>query len=187
MVAFERLPEDVFVRVGSAQPPAWFGRRFADASRIEPASIAEAWPFLEDFLADAEDVWSSGGKERLRSDSFTMTDTPGKDVALVASAVVVASRCFLILESPYDFEERRRALQTARELVLAHEAHLKRTGALLAPVDAARRLTQQLTTSGLSPEQQELAAGIGQQLSSLAESLESLAPLPKGVSRRSRR
>ena len=104
-------------------------------------------------------------------------------MALVASAVVVANRCFLILESPYDFEERRGALQSARENVLAHEEHLRRTGALLTPIDAARQAMQQLTASGLTPDQQILAARISEQLESLSASVESLAPLPKGVSR----
>ena len=187
LVVFERQADDTFVRVGSAPPPEWCNRLFPDPMRNEPLTIADSFSFLGHFLADAEDVWRGGGEGRLRSEVFTATDAFGEDVALAAWAVVVVNRCFLILEMPYDFEERRRALQSAREHVLAHEAHLRRTGALLAPVEEARRLAQQLSTSGLTPEQQELAGHIGQQLASVSASIESLAPLPKGVSRSSRR
>ena len=143
-------------------------------------------PFVGEFLAEANEAWRAGGEQRLCSDPFTVTDTTGGEVALVASAVVAANRCFLILESPYNFEQRRGALQSARENVLAHEEHVRRTGELLKPIHAAQQLMQQLTASGLVPDQQVLAAQISEQLKSVATSVESLAPLPKGVSRRSR-
>jgi hypothetical protein len=183
LVVFERLPGGGFVRFGPAPPPSWFSRLFL-TSQDETITIEQAMPFVGEFLAEANDAWRAGGETRLCSDPFTVTDTTGGEVALVASAVVAANRCFLILESPYDFEERRGALQTARENVLAHEEHLRRTGALLRPIDAARQLMQQLTASGLTPDQQIVAARISEQLESLSASVESLAPLPKGVSRR---
>jgi hypothetical protein len=183
LVVFERLPGEVFVRVGSDRPPSWFSR-LSLTSREEAIRIEQVMPFVGEFLAEANEAWRAGGEKRLCSDPFTVTDTTGGEVALVASAVVVANRCFLILESPYNFEERRAALQTARENVLAHEEHLRRSGALLRPIAAAQQLMQQLTASGLAPEQQILAARISEQLESISASVESLAPLPKGVSRR---
>lgn len=186
LVVFERLPGDVFVRFGSAEPPSWFSR-LSLTSREEAITIEQAMPFVGEFLAEANEAWRAGGETRLSSDPFTVTDTTGGEVALVASAVVAANRCFLILESPHNFEERRGALQSARENVLAHEEHLRRTGALLAPIDAVQQAMQQLTASGLTPDQQILAARISEQLESLSASVESLAPLPKGVSRRLRR
>ena len=183
LVVFERLPGEVFVRVGSDRPPSWFSR-LSLTSREEAITIEQVMPFVGEFLAEANEAWRAGGEKRLCSDPFTVTDTTVGEVALVASAVVVANRCFLILESPYNFEERRAALQTARENVLAHEEHLRRSGALLRPIDAAQQLMQQLTASGLAPEQQILAARISEQLESISASVESLAPLPKGVSRR---
>jgi hypothetical protein len=186
VVVFERLPEGGFWRIASDRPPAWFSRLFPEAAPSEPVTIAQAFPFLDPFLSAAEDVWREGSEERLRSDAFTVTDPSGGEIALVASAVAIDHRSFLILELSSDFDERRRTLQSAREHVLAHEEHVRRTGALLSAVDAAQQLAQQLATSGLTPEQQQLAAGIREQLASLAASIETLAPLPKGVSRRSR-
>jgi hypothetical protein len=187
LVVFERLPEGVFWRIAREQPPAWFSRLFPEAAQSEPGTtISQAFPFLEPFLSAAEDVWREGSEQRLRSDAFPVTDTSGGEIALVASAVAIDDRCFLILELSYDFEERRRTLQSARQHVLAHEEHVRRTGALLTPVDAADQLARQLSESGLTPDQQHLATRIREQLASLAGSIETLAPLPRGVSRRSR-
>jgi hypothetical protein len=110
----------------------------------------------------------------------------GVETFLVASALAIEHRNFLILEKPSDLDERRRTLQQAREHTLAHEEHVRRTGALREPVGAARQLLDRLEATGLGPEQQALAAAIGERLASVASSLETLAPLPKGVSRRRR-
>src|SRR5262245_56329226 len=107
LVVFERRPDGIFWRIAPDQPRAWFSRLFPEAERNAPITIAQAFPFLEPFLSAAEGVWREGREERLRSDAFTVTDPSGGQIALVASAVAVDNRSFLILELPYDFEERR--------------------------------------------------------------------------------
>jgi hypothetical protein len=179
LVVLERLPHGIFLRMGTAPPPSWFSHVMATAG--EPVTVAQALPFVGHFLDDAEFFWRQARNGRLRSEPFTMTDAAGAEVVLVASALVVGHRHLLVLESPGDFEERRRALQSARETVLEYEAHVRRTRALLARIDAARALTDQLGNSGLTPAKQQLAAEIGEQLASLAGTVEELAPLPKGV------
>ena len=181
LVVLERLPHGIFLRMGTARPPSWFSHVIATAAENEPVTVAQALPFVGHFLDDAEFFWRQARNGRLRSDPFTMTDANGAEVVLVASALVVGHRHLLVLESPVDFDERRRALQGARETVLEHEAHVRRTRALLARIDAARALTDQLGNSGLTPAKQQLAAEIGEQLASLASAVEQLAPLPKGV------
>ena len=184
LVVFERLPDGVFVRIGPAQPPAWFNRVFLEAAETQPMTMTQAFPFLERFLSEAEGVWRGGSESRLRSDPFVVTDSAGVEIPLAASAVVVGERDFLVIESPSDFDETSRRLQRAREQALAHDDHVRRTGALLAPLDAAQKLTQQLAAAGLAPEQQRLASAIREQLATLVASIETLGPLPKGVSRR---
>ena len=181
LVVLERLPHGIFLRMGTAQPPSWFSHVIATAAENEPVTVAQALPFVGHFLDDAEFFWRQARNGRLRSDPFTMTDAAGAEVVLVASALVIGHRHLLVLESPGDFDERRRALQSARETVLEHEAHVRRTRALLARIDAARALTDQLGNSGLTPAKQQLAVEIGEQLASLASAVEELAPLPKGV------
>ncbi len=183
LVVFERVAEGIFLRIEPAQPPSWFDGVWPDASRNEPVALAQAFPFLESFLDEAEDVWSAAGDRRLRSDPFLVKDRAGGDSTLVASAVSVGRRSFVVLESPGDSEERRRTLQGARDRALAYEEHVRRTGELLVPVRAAQQLVQQLATAGLPTEQQNQVNAVHDRLAAIAESIEKLAPLPRGVSR----
>jgi hypothetical protein len=187
VVVLERLPDGVFLRVGSAPPPAWFSDVMRTAGESRPITVGEALPFVGQFLHEAENFWREGPEERLRSDPFVAATAGGADVGLVASAVVIGQRQFLIIELSRDFDERRRALQSARENVLEHDAHVRRTGALLTPIGAAQKLVQQLADSGLTPAQGQLADDLRTQLAAVSEAVESLAPLPKGVSRAQRR
>lgn len=183
MVVFERMAEGVFIRLEPAHPPSWFRGVWPDTSWNEAVTLAQAFPFLEPFLDDAEDHWRGGGDRRLRSDPFTVKNRTGGDTALVASAVSIDSRSFVLLESPVDSEERRRVLQGARDHALAHEEHVRRTGALIGPVRAAQQLVQRLASAGLPAEQQDQVNAVRDRLAAIAESIEQLAPLPKGVSR----
>jgi hypothetical protein len=186
LVVFERLPDGVFMRIAPARAPEWFSRLYLGASGSAPVTLQEAFPFLEGFLLEADEIWRGAATERLRSEPFTILDRAGVETLLVASALAVEHRSFLILEQPDDFDERRRTLQRAREHTLAHEDHVRRTGALLEPIEAARQLLHRLEATGLGPDQQTLTAAIGERLASVTSSLETLAPLPKGVPRRRR-
>ena len=181
LVVLERLPHGIFLRMGTATPPSWFSDVIAAAGENQPVTVAQAFPFVGHFLDEAEFFWRQARNGRLRSDPFTTKDATGAEVVLVASALVIGHRHLLVLESPGDFDERRRALQSARETVLEYEAHLRRTRALLARIGASRALTDQLANSGLTPAQQQLAVEVGEQLASLASAIEELAPLPRGV------
>jgi len=181
LVVLERMPHGIFLRVGTAPAPEWFLHVMAGAEADVPATIAQAFPFVDHFLDEAEFFWRQGRTGRVRSEPFIIKDPAGAELCLVALAVVVGHRHLLVLESTTDFEDRHRALQSARETVLEHEAHVRRTRALLARIEAARVLTTQLANSGLSPDKAPLAVEIGEQLSTLANAVEELAPLPKGV------
>ena len=183
MVVFERLPEGVLLRLGAAEPPSWFGRVFAASVDAAPTTVAETLPFMEHFLSDAEKFWRDGDGPRLRSERFAFTDASGGEIWLTASAVAAGHRHFLVLAASSEFEERRRALQSARENALVHEEHVRRTGGLLKPVDAARQLLQQLEARGLTGEQAQLAAALHAELEHASTAIRTLAPLPKGVSR----
>ena len=133
--------------------------------------------------AQAESFWREGLDGRLRSDAFTLTDPRGAEIGLVASALVVAPRHFLVIELSAEFDERRRALQAARENALQHEDHVRQTGALLSPLAGVQKLAERLAASGLTADQEVLATAIREQLAALARSLDVLAPLPEGVRR----
>lgn len=183
LVLLERLPHGLFLRFGRQEPPGWFRHVMLSANENEPVTVAEALPFVGEFLDPAEAFWREGRDGCLRSDHFTVVDPQGAEIGLVASALVVGHRHFLVIELFADFDERRRALQNARENVLEHEDHVRRTGALLTPLGAVQGLAERLAASGLTGEQQALSTAIREGLAALASSIESLAPLPKGVRR----
>jgi hypothetical protein len=149
----------------------------------EAITVAEAMPFVGEFLESAESFWRQGRDGGLRSDAFTIVDSRGGEIGLVASALVIGHRHLLSIEQSAGFDERRRALQSARENELEHDEHVRRTGALLTPIAALQDLADRLAASGLTAGQATLSTAIREQLKALASSVQGLAPLPKGVRR----
>ena len=183
VVLLERLPHGLLLRIGRKEPPDWFRHVMVAGKENEAVTVAEALPFVGEFLDSAESFWRQGRDGGLRSDAFTIVDSRGTEVGLVASALVIGHRHLLALEQSAGFDERRRALQSARQSELEHDEHLRRTGALLTPIAALEGLADRLTASGLTAEQKALSTAICEQLTALASSVQNLAPLPKGVRR----
>jgi hypothetical protein len=181
MVVMERLPHGIFLRLGTQPPPSWFSHVVLAANPNEAVTISEALPFVGHFMDEAEAFWREGRDGALRSEAFTVTDPSSAQIGLAATAVTVGHRSLLVLEMIPDFEERRRALQSARENALEHEAHLGRTRALLAGLDDTRALARQLAESGLAAAPRQLALQIGEQVDRLSSAVEVLAPIPDGV------
>ena len=183
LVVLERLPHGVFLRLGGGAPPLWFSRVMSPASGGDAVTVAAAMPFLEQFLAEAEPFWRDVREGRLRSEPFIVEDVESGELGLVATAISLGPRQFLVLGVAADFEQRRESLQVAREGRLAHEQHVRRTGALLGPIEKMQKRAAQLAASGLTVEQQALAQGLNEELAAVARAIETLAPLPKGVRR----
>jgi hypothetical protein len=183
LVVLERLPHGVFLRLGGGAPPVWFSPVMSPAPAGDAVTVATAMPFLEQFLAEAEPFWRDVREGRLRSEPFIVEDLESGELGLVATAISLGPRQFLVLGVAPDFEQRRQSLQVAREGMLEHEQHVRRTGALLGPIERMQRRAAQLTASGLTAEQQTLAQGLSEELAAIARAIENLAPLPKGVRR----
>ncbi|MDM8551139.1 SpoIIE family protein phosphatase [Desulfobacterales bacterium HSG2] len=93
----------------------------------------EKFPFLENFLFDAEDCWADGSTEKLKSGPWTETDLLGNDYEFEAVAVSAGKRKLLLIEpARYSYEEKQSVIQKSRELSLAYhrleqaEAELKK-------------------------------------------------------------
>ena len=183
VVLLERLPHGILLRVGRKEPPDWFRHVMVAGKENEAVTVAEAMPFVGEFLDSAESFWREGRDGSLRSDVFTIVDSQGAEVGVVAWALVIGHRHLLAIEQSAGFDERRRALQSARENALEHDEHVRRTGALLTPIGALQDLADRLAASGLSGDQAALSTAIREQLTTLASSVKKLAPLPKGVHR----
>jgi len=183
LVVMERLPHGVFLRIGTEPPPSWFSQVVLAANPNEAVTISEALPFVGHFIGEAEAFWREARDGALRSEAFTVTGPSGAQIGLAVTAVTVGHRSLLVLEMIADFDERRRALQSAREQALEHESHVGRTRALLEGIGDARRLAQQLAESGLAAAPQQLTLRLGEHLASLSSAVEVLAPIPEGVTR----
>jgi signal transduction histidine kinase len=84
--------------------------------------VADASPFLENFLIDAEECWQKGGAERAKSGPWVEQDASGAEVQLEATAMTVDGHSILLLERLGEaFEAKKSVLQRARETVIAHQ------------------------------------------------------------------
>jgi signal transduction histidine kinase len=100
----------------------WFERLCpARDHRIPPDDLADYCPYLENFLVDCMPFWTAGGT-RLHSGNWVQRDVTGEECALDAWAVQAGGRRFLLVRRLGDeFEERRAALQSARDSRLSNE------------------------------------------------------------------
>ena len=118
ILVLEREAGGRFRRIGPA--PAWFTslRPGADAGH-EELKRAIAFPFLENFLLDAEAFWTSTGAGRLRSGLWAETGPLGEEVQLEATAVCLGPRKIVLIENQTLFHDEKQAmLQKARTSTL---------------------------------------------------------------------
>jgi len=124
ILVLERLAVGSFRITGTV--PDWL-IRFCDASSGQVILIPdERFPFLENFLIDAEIFWHSDEIEILKSGIWYDNDLENQECHFEASAIKRKNINILLielLESAY--EERQSILQTARESNLNHESLIK--------------------------------------------------------------
>lgn len=106
----------------SGQAPAWLGALWpALKKRRGTLPIADASPFLENFLIDAEECWRKGGAERVKSGPW-IENGAGTELQLEATAMTANGQSILLLERLAEaFEAKKSVLQRARETVIAHQ------------------------------------------------------------------
>ncbi len=120
---FAALDQAVMTRTAAgafrlaAPPPAWLSRFFDPRTAVgDSIAPGDRFPFLENFLFDAEDFWAGSTEGRIRSGSWIEEDPSGTEWALEATAVVLDDRKVLLLSFlGRAHEERVSALQSARE------------------------------------------------------------------------
>jgi len=125
LALFEYLGEGVFRPIGS--PPAFLAAILGDRAVNAPTlRLGDSMPFLDNFVADAEEFWNSRSKGRAESGAWIEKGQDGSECALEASAVWLAGRKILLLQNPQErYNERVRVLQTARDSLLEHEKLLR--------------------------------------------------------------
>ncbi len=103
--------------------PGWLRELWPAIAQKNPElPIAEASPFFENFLIDAEECWNADGEKSAKSGPWIEQQPDGTQVELEATALTVGNEKLLLLERlGAEFAQRKDVLQRARETVIAHQ------------------------------------------------------------------
>ena len=121
-VLFAREESGALRLLGKA--PAWLTALWPALAKDDRTllPVADASPFLENFLIDAEECWKKGGEERAESGPWIEQDKNGAQVELEATAMTARGQPIFLLERLGEaFAAKKAVLQHARETVIAHQ------------------------------------------------------------------
>jgi hypothetical protein len=181
LIILEALPSGAFKRIEYSHVPRWFYAAFHDAAAGRPVALQQAFPVLEGFLKDAERLWAAGVDGRRDSESFLIADSEGREVPVVATALAVRGRQYLLVQHDASYQERQQILQRARDHALEHERTLKQLNALRKLIAALLRAVGDESASD-SPS----GAAVRQHASALRSLLEELPQPPRPATARHR-
>jgi len=119
MALFEFRGAGVFSPLAAL--PAWCDLLW-QVGTATTVRLAEKSPFLDNFLAEAEEFWTSPAPDAANSGYWVEQDSSGKQFPLEASAVWLAGKRVLMIRSlPAAFAQQQQLFQTARDALLTHE------------------------------------------------------------------
>lgn len=157
LAAIERMPDFSFIAI--APLPRWLTHVFGAAAAGEHVTLAKVFPFLDNFLNEAEAFWRDGTKRHLISGPFAVDGSAGQ-LLLRATAINRGPHSLLVLERLRGDADPRAFLQTARENKLQYERVVKQLDAVRTPAASLSRLVEELLRTELTSAQRELAEGI---------------------------
>ncbi len=116
ILVLERLDVGKFKFTGSY--PKWI-RRFC-RKKLEPEMEIlipeEEFPFVENFLVDAEEYWQDNDEKPLKSGIWSDLDISGREFHFEASALLIDGKKILLIEMMSDsYVEKQNLIQQARE------------------------------------------------------------------------
>lgn len=116
----------------ASEVPEWFARVCPEqVGAPTRASLSERFPFLANFLIDAEAFWQAQSSGRLKSGLWIDTDATGSECQLEASAICLRQTRLLLIEAAGQADQELQIiLQKARETILSYH-RLARTEAEL--------------------------------------------------------
>jgi signal transduction histidine kinase/CheY-like chemotaxis protein/HPt (histidine-containing phosphotransfer) domain-containing protein len=122
---FEYLGEGSFRPAGKYPDwcrQIWGGLVGGGVADAKPLRLADAAPFLENFLVDAAAFWDSHTEGSLQSGNWIEHTYEGAEIPLEASAVSLDGKSLLILRNlSSTFAEQQQLYQKARDSLLEHE------------------------------------------------------------------
>jgi diguanylate cyclase (GGDEF)-like protein len=124
-VAGFRLKDDGFF-VPLFDLPEWFSQLYKNKFTVYPENdhyfLGVAFPFIENFLFDAEQVWSKVESDSLYSGLWTEELQDGTELYLEAEAINANGQAVLLFTNETThFDVRHKVFQAARDLALKNE------------------------------------------------------------------
>ena len=118
---FNYLGAGQFRRLGHI--PNWFMEiAAAPAEKGRVVNLGERFPFVENFLAEAEAIWKSESERIKDSGIWVEKGRAGREIALEASALWLLGLPILLIRNPQaSYLEQSRWLQIARQARLTHD------------------------------------------------------------------
>jgi hypothetical protein len=171
LVVLEALPTAGFRRIEYSHVPDWFVAAFHDAGGRNPVALEQAFPVLQGFLREANAVWLAGSDARRDSEPFVITDSTGHEVPVIATALAIRGRQYLLIQHDAGYQTRQRILQAARDHALEHERTLTRLHALRKPIAALLRIAED---PGLASDVSAVAASLRDHAAALRAVLDDL-------------
>lgn len=126
ILLLERLEVGTFKTTGTI--PDWLQSFCVNrqVSGMEVLVPKEQFPFLENFLFDAEDFWRNNQEKSLKSGVWTDYDLRGREYHFEASAVCLNDKKILLIEKlEEDYDEKLYLIQKARENNLSYQQSIK--------------------------------------------------------------
>ena len=177
LVVVERLPNSAFHLV--TPPPDWLAAVVDAAESGAQRTLGGTFPFLDQFLQQAETAWQDGPEATAASGPFAAS-IEGDELLLRATAMTVEQRKLLVIERLTGDADTRPILQKAREHALEHEQLARQISHLQAPAAVLQEGLQHLRSLSLTAEQ---GAVVERVLQASREVQTAMASLPKAAAR----
>lgn len=125
MVVMEYISDGRFRMVGAI--PNWLIEFYPEAvAQRYSLTPGEKFPFLENFIIDAEDFWQSDSPQPLKSQMWTESDSLGNEHHFEASAFRLKDTKLLLISLVEEaYQEKQFLLQKCRESNLSYDKLLK--------------------------------------------------------------
>lgn len=121
IVVMEHLDDDSFSIIGTV--PDWFTHFYPDiASERDRLTLGKKFPFMENFLIDAESFWMGNDLEPLKSGLWSEIDILGNECHLEATAVRLSNKKILLISlgELATYEEKQSLIQKGRQNSLSY-------------------------------------------------------------------
>lgn len=125
MVVMESIGDGKFRIVGAI--PDWFIKFYPESvTQQNSLTPGEKFPFLDNFIIDAEDFWQSDHSQPLKSNMWTETDSLGNEGHFEASAFRLKNTKLLLISLvDQAYQEKQFLIQKCRESNLSYDKLVK--------------------------------------------------------------